>query len=791
MKKNIIILLLLFTAGAHLSGQQRYYWSAGKKQFLTEVENKFVVKLSSSVSSHQTRSALQGNSKIHSTDRLENYTEVVNSEALSLHEIRKLPGVVDILPAYSINKELLYVTGEILLAPKKGIEINQIIALTKNNVKVTYRSKYNTFVLDVNDWSKLFEYANRIYESGKVEYCHPNFSFPLRKTQTQTDPLYPQQYYLNNTGQFGGTNNIDINAPEAWNITTGNTSVRVAVIDDGVEAHEDMAGRLLPGFTARSSAENPNRNGAPNNTNPPSTPYPNDNDSPIGHGQACAGIIAANHNGMGIRGIAPQVRIIPINIFNDWFIDQIFNENYWMDFVRYRETVQDIANAIDAAWDTHSADILSNSWGYGTTPNSADAIVAAINRARTQGRNGRGCPVIFASGNAWGQQGVTDVAFPGNVEGVITVGAIDNRGNIWNYSQRGASMDLVAPSGGVPGNIVTTDRMGNFGYNNTNYTNTFNGTSAACPQVAGVAALMLSVRPDLTEAQVRTILQNTARDLGSAGFDNTYGYGLVDAHAAVAPRLSGPSSICDQATYTVENLPQGATVQWSVSNNNVTLTSGQGTHTATFTKFRNGMEIIHADILFNNIRIALLTKETYFGAPSISNIIGEQRVPTGQYASYRAVISNNAPIPSSYQWILNPLNGNSLYGNGTESIDIAFYNPGSYQLVCRATNECGVGDYYTMGIGVYDNLYLTLSPNPATDEVTLQLTETDEVSGLSVLSTDRSAYEIQIWSGMRMLRSFRTNEPTFQISMAGLPAGLYFVRVVKNGQTYTQKLIKK
>ena len=261
--------------------------------------------------------------------------------------------------------------------------------------------------------------------------------------------------------------------------------------------------------------------------------------------------------------------------------------------------------------------------------------------------------------------------------------------------------------------------------------------------------------------------------------------------ASPSPSISGPSSVCDQATYTVENLPQGATVQWSVSNNNVTLTSGQGTHTATFTKFRNGMEIIHAEILFNNIRIALLTKETYFGAPSISNIIGEQRVPTGQYASYRAVISNNAPIPSSYQWILNPLNGNSLYGNGTESIDIAFYNPGSYQLVCRATNECGVGDYYTMGIGVYDNLYLTLSPNPATDAVTLQLTETDEVNGLSVLSTDRSPYEIQLWSGMTMLRSFRTNEPTFQISMAGLPAGLYFVRVVKDGQTYTQKLIKK
>ena len=87
--------------------------------------------------------------------------------------------------------------------------------------------------------------------------------------------------------------------------------------------------------------------------------------------------------------------------------------------------------------------------------------------------------------------------------------------------------------------------------------------------------------------------------------------------------------------------------------------------------------------------------------------------------------------------------------------------------------------------------FFTLSPNPATDEVTLQLMETDEVSGLSVLSTDRSAYEIQLWSGMTILRSFRTNEPTFQIPMAGLPAGLYFVRVVKDGQTYTQKLIKK
>nr|WP_280512795.1 T9SS type A sorting domain-containing protein [Tannerella forsythia] len=89
------------------------------------------------------------------------------------------------------------------------------------------------------------------------------------------------------------------------------------------------------------------------------------------------------------------------------------------------------------------------------------------------------------------------------------------------------------------------------------------------------------------------------------------------------------------------------------------------------------------------------------------------------------------------------------------------------------------------------NYRFSLSPNPATDEVTLQLTETDEASGSNVLSTDRTSYEIQLWSGMRMLKSFKTDQPTFSIPTVGLPAGLYFVRVVKDGQTYTQKLIKK
>lgn len=203
----------------------------------------------------------------------------------------------------------------------------------------------------------------------------------------------------------------------------------------------------------------------------------------------------------------------------------------------YMENANDLARAIDKAWDDFGADVLSNSWGYGTSNSelipSADAIISAINRARIMGRNGKGSVVVFASGNS--SQNVNGVCFPGNVQGVLTVGAIDRNGNIQSYSKRGSEMDVVAPSGNcnLQGDVATTDRMGIKGYETGNYTLRFGGTSAACPQVSGVVALMLSENPNLTEVQIKNILHNTAKDLGVNGFDFTYGYGLVDAYAAV------------------------------------------------------------------------------------------------------------------------------------------------------------------------------------------------------------------------------------------------------------------
>ncbi|MCD6201208.1 MAG: S8 family serine peptidase, partial [Bacteroidales bacterium] len=534
------------------------------------------------------------------------------------------------MPAYKFGNLPFYFTGEILLQPKPGVPIGKILEFIDHKVKVKHETKYNTFVLETPYWDKLLEFSNRIYESGLVNYCHPNFIAPIEKT---TDPLYSEQYYLNNTGQFGGTPGIDINAPEAWGLTTGSSSIRVAVIDDGVETHEELAGKVLQGFTPQTSANNPDTHGAPNANDPPSI-Y----DYHFGHGECCAGIISASHNNIGIRGVAPKVLILPVNIFNDWFINDttINGEKYY--YVDFTEDANDLASAIDSAWDNGHADVLSNSWGYRADPDNIDqvdidVISAAIGRARTQGRNGLGSVVVFASGNE--NEKFTGVTFPANVNGVITVGAIDRNGSISSYSSRGPEMDLVAPSSGSSNDVRTIDRMGSSGYNSGNYITDFGGTSAACPQVSGVAALMLSSNPFLTETQVRTTLQQTATDMGATGFDNTFGFGRVNAYDAVKEvhlYITGPSIVCtSNATFTLHNFPPGSTVTWQAYN--VSPTSGAGT-IATFHSICSN--IGETEVVFtikNAVDTIQISKTFLSGGPDPQDVSLDIYLSTGQHAN--------------------------------------------------------------------------------------------------------------------------------------------------------------
>ncbi|TNJ41934.1 S8 family serine peptidase [Tamlana fucoidanivorans] len=335
---------------------------------------------------------------------------------------------------------------------KPGLNKEHVLELFVNNEIIKIEEKYDVLRIKIRDILKSLEIANKIFESGIAEFSVPDFYIPIQIYQE--DPLFPLQFQMHNTGQIingvPGVNDIDCNALEAWNVNLGD-NVTVAILDQGMENHEDFGNRLIDGFT-------PATNG---------TGVPIENNAT--HGMNCAGVVGASDDDLGLRGVAPNVNFLSVNIFANG------------------TTSGDIADGIQWAID-NGADVLSNSWGYSNAPCGFTDINIenAIQNAVTNGRNGAGCVVVFAAGNGGGC-----VEYPASNANVISVGAIDNRGNLFNYSARGPEIDLVAPSGETNylGNVRTTDRMGATGRVAGNYEPSFGGTSAACPVVSGVAAL--------------------------------------------------------------------------------------------------------------------------------------------------------------------------------------------------------------------------------------------------------------------------------------------------------------
>jgi len=396
----------------------------------------------------------------------------------------------------------------------------------------------NTFVLRVLPGSSLdaLATANLYQESGAAVSAAPNFVriLPSRPEATAPDkaggigPLagtndtwYTDQWFLNEVDQYGSfmnTADADIDAPEAWNLTTGSPSVIIAIIDEGVDrVHEDLGAKMVPGFDA---------------TGLGSGGSPSGDDA---HGTAAAGIAAGvSNNSKGIAGVCRACGIMPVRIaYDDGF-------GNWVT------TDAGIASGIGFAY-LNGAAVLNNSWGGGP---SVDVINAAINNAKTSGRGGRGSVIVFSAGN----DSVSTVSYPASLSAVIAVGAsnmCDQRkvevNNLCNGnepgwgSDYGPELDVSAP--GVW--LTTTDIMGNAGYSNSatttygaNYTGYFNGTSGAAPVVSGIAGLVLSANPYLTADEVQTILQNTADDIGLAGKDIETGYGRVNANKAVQAALA-------------------------------------------------------------------------------------------------------------------------------------------------------------------------------------------------------------------------------------------------------------
>ncbi|MBN1550686.1 S8 family serine peptidase, partial [bacterium] len=307
------------------------------------------------------------------------------------------------------------------------------------------------------------------------------------------DPQFIDQQNLNNTGQvttcvcppYAGH---DIRAVDAWDITRGNPNVVVVIIDTGADLdHPDLVDNFL------------DRGDEDWNFADVSSNIPEDDN---GHGTSCSGIAAGvTDNGLGISGIANHCRIMPLKV------DLTSGQN------------QNRADAINYAASRRpefDGMVLSNSWRMGS--GSFTAVYDAIQNAKESG-----CVVAFAAGN----DDTSPVNVPSDSEYCICVIALspcDERKNtsscdgenFWGSSY-GAAADLSAP--GVL--IHTTDLSGG-------YTSTFNGTSSACPHVAGACALIFSLAPNISPDEVQSLLQNGCDDLGEPGWDQYTGYGRIN-----------------------------------------------------------------------------------------------------------------------------------------------------------------------------------------------------------------------------------------------------------------------
>ena len=413
-------------------------------------------------------------------------------------------------PLFSSNSETVAIIPEIVVrvnAHSDDIELQDLCDTTGLVIKKKLEFTDREYLIEVLaiDAAGVFDALEQLGQATFVEWAVPNIAFrPRLLGQVIADDTYfPDQWHLNNTGQSGGTPDADINAPEAWEISTGDPDIIVAVLDDGVDTdHPDLINNVVSGYDFYDDDSDPSCAG---------------DDA---HGTACAGLIAAQgNNGIGVTGVAWNCKIMPIRIIQGG------------NFV----TEADIATAIRWAVN-NGADVLSNSWGWPSL--TLTIIHSAIKDVTAQGgigREGRGSVVLASSGNSHGS-----VWYPAKYVQVIAVGATDHNDNRLSYSCFGTELDIVAPSGktGLNGDIWTTDIVGSNGYNNRDsnildYMDKMGGTSASCPIVAGVAALVLSVEPNLKNIDVGDILRDSATDLGTAGFDSNYGYGRIDAHSAL------------------------------------------------------------------------------------------------------------------------------------------------------------------------------------------------------------------------------------------------------------------
>jgi len=319
--------------------------------------------------------------------------------------------------------------------------------------------------------------AQSLLNHPSIEFVEPNHV--LSADTAPKDPGYARQWHL-----------PKINALKAWQTTKGNSNIIVAVVDNGIETtHSEFAGKIISPYDVLT-----NRGSVPRGE----------------HGTHVAGIIAAALNNKGVVGVAPNVKIMPVNVFSG-------------------ESATSYYVALGIIYATNQgANIINLSLGgYSSSYYLETAVEYAASK---------GVILVAAAGNDDTRQRT----YPAALEPVIAVSATNKQDYITQFSNYGDYIDISAPGENIystfPGNSYRS----------------LSGTSMAAPVVSGTAALILSKNPLLTREEVRNILARSTVDLGDKGWDVFYGYGRIDVYKALANTPSPCTNISSVSTFTTK-----------------------------------------------------------------------------------------------------------------------------------------------------------------------------------------------------------------------------------------------
>ena len=500
---RIVYILLCLTSISLSIYSQNYYWYRGQKIPLKK-GNQFYVLYEENFSNEKKTSGVWEESEIFYSNG-----EVLKCGVIDNNSISKVTNIRYQSPSYvcSDTTKNMFVTNRFYVKLKQLDDVRLLQEMVAQyNVEMEQNSDFPlwfTMQCNLDSTRNALELANIFYESGFFAAAEPEFIntiFPA----CVNDCYFGSQWNLNNTGQYTPSyEGIDINYCNAHALTSGSSSVIIGVFDFGVDlTHPDLNLYSLS-YDAHTLSS-------------PSQIY-----DP--HGTACAGIISAKANNLiGVAGIAPNCPVMSISMNTSTTVSRL---------------VQGINYAID-----NGCSVINNSW---SSEGQSQLLDDAIANAIENGRNGKGCVVVFAAGNE-----NHNVSYPANSNSdILTVGAISPDGkrkipyafdnDPWG-SNCGDALDVMAP--GMY--IYTTDVMGTSGYTNYDYATSFYGTSAACPHVSAIAGLILSVNPCLTQKEVVDIIESTSQKIGGYSYspqvgrpngkwNYEMGYGLVDAYAAL------------------------------------------------------------------------------------------------------------------------------------------------------------------------------------------------------------------------------------------------------------------